>query len=267
MVKYTGSWHSIRETVVCNIKDLDGQEFEIRLLVDTGATCSTMPLATLYKTRGHWDVGTIPVVHLHGINSVSKCDLMCRAEVKPGNHLKSDFKKAVGIPENFSITVDFLIMRGVEVFDVIKRELPDDLKKQLANPKYHLADPEQITDGDSRLYIHGILGVKAITEMNRTGYEKITGTEMTLCRSNLGDLLFGASHFVEKRNGKNPIPMNDNDEWEQPINSKSICSANMIQGGLEEIAEEKKELVENSNQALSVPALQRVEEDLTSLLE
>ena len=110
MPVYKGHWNSIRETVICNITDKDGKSHEIRLLVDTGATSSTLPFYTLFKTKGNWDVGTIPPLRLCGINSVSTCDMMCRATISPGNHLKSDFKKEAEIAENFSIEVDFLIM-------------------------------------------------------------------------------------------------------------------------------------------------------------
>lgn len=270
MVHYSGSWNSIRETVVCNLKDKDGKKHEIRLLVDTGATVSTLPFYTLYRTRGNWDVGNIPPINLHGINSVSSCDMMCKATLSPGNHLKANFRNEVGIADNFEIEVDFLIMRGVKTFTVLKRELPEALRTTLASSSYHLADPEQINLRDQILYIHGILGVRAIHKMDRKGYEKIAGSEMTLCRSKLGDLLFGASHFLPRKVGNTPIPLNDNGDFEEPIDSITslrACSEHVVNSGVEEHPEEEPKAKSEKDYSLSVRELEQIEERLEGLQE
>jgi hypothetical protein len=48
--------------------------------------------------------------------------------------------------------------------------------------------------------------------MQRKGFNKVPDSEMTICKSIFGDLLFGASHFMPHQPGNNPIPLNDNDE-------------------------------------------------------
>ena len=266
---YDGTWNSIRETVICNLVDKDGAKHEVRLLVDTGATVSTLTFFTLYKTRGNWDVGTIPPLRLHGVNSSTVCDMMCKATLTPGNHLKSDFKKTAGLAENFELKVDFLVIHSTKVFSVWKRELPESIRLHLANEKFHLADPEQINPGFRMLYMHGILGVRAISQMNRQTYQKVLSTEMTLCRSSLGDLLFGASHFMPHQPGVNTIPLTDKNHREEDVNyslTEAICSLSLVQHGLEEVKSVDEELGVNSR-PLTIDQLTALEESFTELLE
>ena len=186
---------------------------------------------------------------------------MCRATISPGNHLKSDFKKEAEIAENFSIEVDFLIMREVKVFTCWKREIPEKLRIQLADSKYFLADPEQINTGSTLLYIHGILGVREIQQMNRQKYNRVPNSEMTICRSNFGDLLFGTSHYINHTQGSNPVPLDgrDEDEFGQfSNNTQSICSMSLRNSGLQE------ELVESQ---FSLTNLNDVEDKLKNLQE
>ena len=268
---YEGVWNSIRETVICNLNDKDGNKHEVRLLVDTGATVSTLTFFTLYKTRGNWDVCTIPPIRLHGINSSSVCDMMCHAVLTPGNHLKSDFKTEAGIPENFALKVDFLVLHSTKVFSVWKRELPESIRLHLASNKFHLADPEQINPGFSTIYMHGILGVRAISQMERQAYQKILSTDMTVCRSNLGDLLFGASHFMKHEPGVNPIPLTNKDEREEGIDttlSQAMCSLSLIEWGLEEVKSTDEEFGgQPESELLTSEALEKLEQDLTNLIE
>jgi hypothetical protein len=269
MVRHTGSWNSIRETVVCSIKDKDGKKFEIRLLVDSGATTSTLPFFTLYKTRGNWDVGTIPPIRIHGINAATNCDMVCRATLSPGEHLKSNFFNSMGLPANFELEVDFLVMRGIQIFHVYKRELPESIRTELADIKYHLADPEQITEGERMIYIHGILGVKAIGQMQRKGFTKVPGTEMTTCKSIFGDLLFGASHFMPHQPGTNPIPLNDNDAWETDHHCRQIqvCSINLLFAGLIEVEEKDHSSDNEANDVLALQTSKIIESHISDLID
>jgi hypothetical protein len=194
--------------------------------------------------------------------------MVCRAAISPGIHLKADFRNSMDLPHNFEIEVDFLVMRGVQIFNVHKRALPDAIRMELANEKYFLADPEQIIPGEKLIYIHGILGVKAISQLRRKGYNKVPGTEMTLCRSVLGDLLFGSSHFLPHQPGSNPLPLNDNDDWEMDHYNKQVqaCSIGVLQAGLLEI-EEEKETGNDANNVKVLQTLKTVENQLNDLLE
>jgi hypothetical protein len=225
-----GTWNSIRETVVCSITDMTGREFRLRLLVDTGATISSLPAYTLWFTKAKWDCEQIRPIPIRGINSITACDLICHAPIKPGRHLSKEFRDKVNMPDNFQINVDFYIIRGPEVYTTYKCELPKAIISTLSNKTYYLADPEQIAPRDSLLYIHGILGVQAIQQMKRTAFQAVPGTDMTLCRSMFGDLLFGTSHFIEDRPVTTQPPLNDNNMREN--RKHTWCSDSFWSRGL-----------------------------------
>jgi hypothetical protein len=224
----SGAWNAIRETVVCTMTDLTGREFNLRFLVDTGATISSIPAYTLYYTKAKWDCEQIRPIPVAGINSVTDCDIICHAPIKPGKHLSKEFLRQWELPHNFVIDVDFYVLRGPEVYTTFKSGLPSHIISTLSSQKYQLADPAQLEPNDSLLYIHGILGVRAITKMRRTTIQEVPGTDLTICRSVLGDLLFGTSHFRADRMVTVDPPMNDNNARE---NEKHSFSSEMISRG------------------------------------
>ena len=225
-----GFWNSIRETIVCEAKDLSGRRFEMRFLVDPGATISTIPFYTLALTGANWDIEQIRAISISGINSLDQCDLVCHAIISPGEHLGVEFKREVKLPQNYQLEVDLFLMRGMQVFTSYKHALPRDIVSTLSGKKYHLADPQQISPRDQMLYIHGILGVKAITQMGRQAFEAVPGTDMTTCRSYFGDLLFGASHFIPAREKNTSLPLNDDTSRVDQINI--ACSSHYTERGL-----------------------------------
>jgi len=204
-----GTWNSIRETIVCSMTDLDGRDFQLRLLVDPGATVSSLPAHTLWYTKAKWECEQIRPICISGVNSITHCDLICHAAIKPGRHLSKEFKEIVSVANNFQINVDFFVMRGPTVYTTYKHEMPKEIRSTLSKNLYYLADPEQIAPRDTLLYIHGILGVQAIMNMKRQSFEPVPNAEMTTCRSLFGDLLFGTSHFIEDRPVPTDPPMND----------------------------------------------------------
>lgn len=247
-----GFWNSIRETIICSMVDTDNNHFEIRLLVDPGATISTIPLFTLCRARGKWDVKPIRKIQISGINSMNECDLVCHARIEPGQHLSAEFKEAVKLPKNFSLEVDFFLMRGMQVFTSFKPAMPTEIVSTLSGKTYHLADPEQIAIHDSVIYIHGILGVNAISQLGKKSFQAVPGTKLTTCRSYFGDLLFGASHFLYNSAEPNKLPLDDSaarvtasaatiSRSGRLTNDLVMCSAMMASLGLSEYNTEATE--------------------------
>lgn len=196
MVKYEGFWNTVRKTVVGNLEDRNGNSYQVRLLVDSGATVSLLLLHTLYISRGEWDIGQTPTITLHGINAPSICDLMVKAKFTPSNHLSKEFRTSVGITDNFSVPMKFHIQKGVEVFKTYKHALPEYIQALLKDPSISLADPEQNAPGDDVLYIHGIIGEDQINELEETSISKVGKEGMKVTRSYYGDILHGRSHFI-----------------------------------------------------------------------
>lgn len=238
-----GFWNSIRETIVCTLQDERGEGFQVRLLVDPGANISTIPLFTLCMTEGNWDVDAIPAISIAGINSINQCELVCHAKILPGEHITEEFRGEYKVPQKFSVSVDFFLMKGMQVFTSYKPALPRDIVSTLSGKHYCLADPEQISPHDNLIYIHGILGGNALAELGRKAFETVPQTKMTTCRSYFGDLLLGPSHFIPKKPLPKRIPMNDHGrrvgEAAKLDNNIIMCSASMASLGLNEVTTEE----------------------------
>jgi hypothetical protein len=144
--------------VVETLVDKSGTKFELRFLIDSGATVSMMLMQTLFQTKGERGVGiTLPIM-MHGINSVSMSDMMLEATCLPGYHIPSDFKTSKGVKGDFGIKLQFYVQRGVEAYTCNKLELPSSVTDEVAKLGLVLADLQQVTPGEEKLYVHGIIG-------------------------------------------------------------------------------------------------------------
>jgi hypothetical protein len=197
MVVFKGRWHSVRKTVVGTLVDKNGKRFEVRFLVDSGATVSIILMQTLFLTKGSWDVGITPPIMMHGINSVSMCDMMLEVKFMPGCHITPQFKSIKNMTDEFGITLQFYVQRGVKAYTCNKQELPSDVLKELSDPKYMLADPYQAAPGDEKLCVHGIIGEDQISLLEECSTHRIGQAGLKLTDSHFGHILHGNSHFME----------------------------------------------------------------------
>jgi hypothetical protein len=121
--------------------------------------------------------------------------------------------------------MQFHIQRGVEVFKAYKRQLPEDIRKELAKPNFCLADPEQGDEGDEVMLIHGIMGEDMINEIEETTITKVGSVGMKTTRSFYGDLVHGKSHFVSFPYKKGGVDM----KQEQDFALDNICQYGIYQ--------------------------------------
>lgn len=187
----------MRKTVVVTLVDKSGKKFELRFLIDSGATVSMILMQTLFQTKGEWDVGITPPIMMHGINSVSMCDMMLEATCLPGFHIPQEFKSQKGIKEDFGIKLQFYVQRGVKAYTCNKQELPKSVIEEITNLGLVLADPQQITPGEEKLYVHGIIGEDQISLFEECGTKKVGNAGLKLTESHFGHILHGNSHFME----------------------------------------------------------------------
>jgi hypothetical protein len=179
-------------------------------------------------TRGEWDIGQTPKISMQGINASSICDLMLEAKFIPGNHITPEFLSNVGVPANFGIPMQFHIQRGVEVFKGYKRQLPEDVRKELAKSTFCLADPAQAEEGDDVLLIHGIIGEDMINEIDESVITKVGKVGMKVTRSLFGDLVHGRSHYISFPYNSGGVRMKD----DQDFSADRICQFGIYESPL-----------------------------------
>jgi hypothetical protein len=151
----------------------------------------------LYTTRGEWDFAQTPKITMQGINSSSICDMMFEARFIPGEHITSEYKSLMKVPEDFGVTMQFHIQKSIESFKGFKRELPDDVRTELQSSKFCLADPNQAEDGCDTLIIHGIIGEDMINELEESTITKIGDKGLKVTRTLFGDIIHGKSHHIK----------------------------------------------------------------------
>jgi hypothetical protein len=162
---------------------------------------------------------------MQGINASSTCDLMVEAKFVPGDHINQGFKNTVNMPANFGPVLQFHIQRGISEFKGYKRELPEDIRKELVKPIYCLADPEQGDEGCETLLIHGIIGEDMINELEETSITKIGAVGMKTTRTYYGDVLHGKSHFIKFPYNKGKVDLSE----EQDFAIERICQYGIYQ--------------------------------------
>lgn len=207
MVVYNGYWNTVRKTIVGLLEDKNGKQFQVRLLVDSGATVSIILMHTLYMTRGEWDMGQTPKIILQGINAQSLCHMMARIKFCPGPHVSQSFRQKMNIRDDFGVYMNFHIQNEIEVFKTYKRNLPDDVGEAISRASLTLADPEQLAPGNDMLYIHGIIGEDQIHELDETIIQHVGNEGMKATRSKFGDILHGRSHYIKFPYGSNGLEL------------------------------------------------------------
>jgi hypothetical protein len=150
---------------------------------------------------------------MQGINASSVCDLMVEAQFVPGDHITQEFRKEAGIPVNFGTTMQFHVQRGVSSFKCYKRQLPDDVRRELLQPSFCLADPEQSAEGEELLLIHGIIGEDMINEMDESKISKVGAVGIKTTRTLFGDLVHGKSHFIQFPYEKGGLKMTEEQDF------------------------------------------------------
>lgn len=221
MVKYEGYWNTIRKTMVAEVEDRNGKRFNMRFLVDSGASVSLIPLNILWQTKGEWDLGQAPNINLCGVNTEAPltCNLVCEAKLKPASHIKSSFRTLMKVDNEFEVKVKFLVQPQVKSYASYKYELPEDIRNELNKNEFHMADPEQKKPGESRIFIHGILGEDFIDEIGESKILRVGSSSMKVTRSKFGDLLHGKSHFIY-------YPYKDSElKLKQPLSQDGLYSA------------------------------------------
>jgi len=224
MVVFKGRWHSVRKTVVGALIDKNGKSFKVRFLIDSGATVSMILMHSLFLTKGDWDFGSTPIIRMHGINAVSICDLMLEAKFMPGPHISSDFKTTMGIQQDFGVTMQFFVQRDVKAYKCQKQELTGVVLKELAKPEFMLADPDQATEGEEVLYVHGIIGEDQISMLEESNIRKIGDAGLKATRTVFGDMIHGNSHFLSVNNKKGAVEMRQKHEFHYD----TICQYGLI---------------------------------------
>jgi hypothetical protein len=248
MVVFKGRWHSVRKTIVGTLIDKEGNRYKVRFLIDSGATVSMILMHSLFLTKGNWDFGTTPVIKMHGINAVSTCDLMVEAKFAPGPHIPESFLISMGKSADFNITLQFFVQKDVRAYRCPKQELTPEVRKELAKQSYTLADPNQNTEGDEILYVHGIIGEDQIGLLEEHNIRKLVDSGMKVTRTLFGDLLHGNSHFLDLIRPKGEF------EMKQPAQAAACseiqsasCSEVCLYGLIAEIStsEDKEDPLEN----------------------
>jgi hypothetical protein len=85
-------------------------------------------------------------------------DMMLEATCLPGCHIPSEFKTNIGIKGDFGIKLQCYVQREVKAYTCNKLELPSSVTDEIAKFGLILADPQQVTPGEEKLYVHGIVG-------------------------------------------------------------------------------------------------------------